>query len=95
MQNKNILKELLKTILERKNNYIKESYTCYLFDKGIDKILKKIGEETSEVIIAAKNNQKEELVYELADLVYHCLVLLAEKDISLIEIEQELQKRQK
>ena len=69
------------------------SYTTYLFDKGEDKILKKVGEECTEVIIAAKNNDNEELVYELADLAYHSLVLMVEKGISLDEIRAELASR--
>ena len=62
-----------------KRNPLPESYTNYLFSKGEDKILKKIGEECSEVIIASKNNDKEELVKEMVDILYHCFVLLVEK----------------
>lgn len=69
------------------------SYTTYLFDKGEDKILKKVGEECTEVIIAAKNNDNEELIYELADLAYHSLVLMVQKGISLDEIRAELAGR--
>ena len=63
--------------MERKNNPVEGSYTNYLFDKGIDKILKKVGEESAEVIIGAKNEDKAEIIYEVSDLVYHTLVLLA------------------
>ena len=69
--NSSVISRLFVTVKERKANPKAGSYTNYLFDKGIDKILKKVGEETSEVIIASKNNSKEELIYETADLVYH------------------------
>ncbi|MBL1227886.1 phosphoribosyl-ATP diphosphatase [Enterococcus sp. BWB1-3] len=85
---------LYNEILERKEQPKEGSYTNYLFDKGLDKILKKVGEESTEVIIAAKNNDQEELIYETADLVYHMLVLLAEKGVSLDEIKAELEERQ-
>lgn len=88
-----MLESLYNEILERKAQPKEGSYTNYLFDKGLDKILKKVGEEATEVVIAAKNDQ-EELVSETADLVYHMLVLLAEKDIPLSEVEKELEKRQ-
>ncbi len=93
MKTENILKELYKTIKERKENTKEGSYTNYLFDKGIDKILKKVGEETSEVIIAAKNPEKNELVYEISDLAYHVLVLMVQKNISIEDIEKELSGR--
>ncbi len=70
-----------------------ESYTNYLFSKGEDKILKKIGEECTEVIIASKNNDNEELVKEVVDVLYHCFVLLAEKNISLEDIMEEVTER--
>lgn len=88
-----MLESLYNEILERKAQPKEGSYTNYLFDKGLDKILKKVGEEATEVVIAAKNDQ-EELVSETADLVYHMLVLLAEKNIPLSEVEKELEKRQ-
>ena len=69
------------------------SYTTYLFDKGIDKILKKVGEECTEVIIAAKSDDKKETVYEIADLCYHTLVLMAEMGISIEDIHKELASR--
>lgn len=75
----NVFKLLYETIEERKENPLPGSYTNYLFSKGEDKILKKIGEECTEVIIASKNNDKEELVKEMVDVLYHCFVLLAEK----------------
>lgn len=74
-----VLKLLFETIEDRKENPVPESYTNYLFSKGEDKILKKIGEECSEAIIASKNNDKKELVKEMVDVFYHCFVLLAEK----------------
>ncbi|PFJ18851.1 phosphoribosyl-ATP diphosphatase [Bacillus cereus] len=88
-----IFKVLFETIEERKERPLPESYTNYLFSKGEDKILKKIGEECAEVIIASKNNDKEELVKEMVDVFYHCFVLLAEKNISLEEVMQEMKKR--
>ncbi|MFX3625247.1 MAG: phosphoribosyl-ATP diphosphatase [Ectobacillus sp.] len=89
----NIVKELYEDIVSRKENPIAESYTNYLFTKGEDKILKKIGEESTEVVIAAKGSDKTELVNELVDLAYHCLVLMAEKGVSLEEIEEEMKRR--
>lgn len=84
---------LYETIQKRKMSPLTESYTNYLFSKGEDKILKKIGEECTEVVIAAKNDKKEELVKEMVDLTYHCLVLLAEKGIALEEICNEIKER--
>lgn len=77
----------------RKTQRPEGSYTTYLFDKGEDKILKKVGEECTEVIIAAKNQDDQELVYEMADLCYHALVLLVEKGISLDAVRKELSCR--
>ena len=90
-----VISQLFDTVKIRKANPKEGSYTNYLFDKGIDKILKKVGEETSEVIIAAKNSSKEELIYETADLVYHMTVLLVNQGIDPIEISNELKKRVK
>jgi len=90
-----VISRLFETVKERKANPKEGSYTQYLFNKGIDKILKKVGEETSEVIIAAKNNSKEELIYETADLVYHMTVLLVNQGIDIKEITEELKKRAK
>ena len=77
----------------RKNDMPKDSYTTYLFEKGKEKILKKVGEECTEVVIGAMNNDREETVYEIADLGYHLLVLMAEMGISLNEIRDELGSR--
>lgn len=90
-----ILNQLYKTIEDRRINPLKGSYTNYLFDKGIDKILKKVGEENAETIIAAKNNSKEELTYEASDLIYHLLVLFVNQGVSLEDIYEELEKRHK
>ncbi len=88
-----ILSQLYDRILERKELMPEGAYTTYLFTKGVDKILKKVGEEASEVIIAAKNRDPEELVAETADLVYHMMVLLAEQGVSLGDVAAELNKR--
>jgi phosphoribosyl-ATP pyrophosphohydrolase/phosphoribosyl-AMP cyclohydrolase len=88
-----IFDELYNVIKDRKENPKEGSYTNYLFDKGIDKILKKVGEENAEVIIAAKNSSKDEVKYEAADLLYHLMVLLVEMDMSMDDICDELQKR--
>lgn len=88
-----IIQRVYDTIMDRKNNPKEGSYTNYLFDKGIDKILKKVGEENAEVIIAAKNNSREEVVYETCDLIYHTLVLLINQNISLGELKAELDSR--
>lgn len=93
MEYDNIVEELYKVIIERKENPIEGSYTSYLFEKGLDKILKKVGEETSEVIIASKNSSKEELVLEICDLIYHMLVLMVSEDIKIDDITSELEKR--
>jgi phosphoribosyl-AMP cyclohydrolase / phosphoribosyl-ATP pyrophosphohydrolase len=91
--NKHVTDELDAIIRTRKQNPKEGSYTSYLFDKGLDKILKKVGEETAEVIIAAKNRSTSELVYEISDLVYHTLVLMAESGVSPDDIRRELDKR--
>ncbi|MGN1421208.1 MAG: phosphoribosyl-ATP diphosphatase [Eubacterium sp.] len=87
------IKNEYQTILERKAENKDGSYTCYLFEKGIDKILKKVGEECSEVIIAAKNNDNEETVYEITDLIYHILVLMANQGITPEDVEAALAKK--
>jgi phosphoribosyl-ATP pyrophosphohydrolase/phosphoribosyl-AMP cyclohydrolase len=92
--NKNTIGDLYKVVLDRKLNPIEGSYTAYLFDEGVDKILKKVGEESAEVIIAAKNNKKE-LIYESSDLVYHLLVLLVNEGVPLGSLYEELSKRMK
>lgn len=90
-----VLFDLYKVINDRKANPKEGSYTCYLFDKGQDKILKKVGEEATETVIASKNNAKEEILYEMADLWYHCLVLLAHHGITPSELLAELAGRRK
>ncbi|MBR6743523.1 MAG: bifunctional phosphoribosyl-AMP cyclohydrolase/phosphoribosyl-ATP diphosphatase HisIE [Clostridia bacterium] len=85
--------ELMKLIEGRKLNKKEGSYTTYLFEKGRDKILKKVGEESTEVIIAAKSDDKKETVYEIADLAYHVMVLMIEMGISLEDIHKELASR--
>lgn len=88
------LDELYALIKDRQNNPVEGSYTAYLFDKGLDKILKKVGEESTEVIVAAKNNSAEELQYETADLLYHLMVLLVEQNLPFNQIKLELAKRE-
>jgi len=90
-----VLNELYHVINDRKINPKEGSYTNYLFEKGQDKILKKVGEEAAETIIASKNNDKNELISEMSDLWYHCLVLLANHDVTPSELLAELQKRRK
>ncbi len=87
------IKNEYQVILERKAEKAEGSYTAYLFEQGIDKILKKVGEECSETIIAAKNNNKEETVFEITDLLYHILVMMAEQGITPEDIDEELEKR--
>ena len=77
----------------RKTDKKEGSYTTYLFEKGLDKILKKVGEECTEVIIAAKDNDKAETIYEIADLAYHVMVLMIEQGITLEDIHKELSSR--
>ncbi len=84
---------LMKLIEGRKTDKKEGSYTTYLFEKGLDKILKKVGEECTEVIIGAKSNDKKETVYEIADLAYHVMVLMIEMGISLEDIHKELASR--
>lgn len=88
-----IIYELYHVINDRKHNPKEGSYTNYLFAKGQDKILKKVGEEAAETIIASKNQDKAEILYEMADLWYHCLVLLANHNIAPSELLAELKKR--
>lgn len=86
--------EGLMTLIEgRKTDKKEGSYTTYLFEKGIDKILKKVGEESTEVIIGAKSNDKKETIYEIADLAYHVMVLMIEMGISIEDIHRELASR--
>jgi len=89
----NVIDKIYEVILDRKRNLREGSYVSSLFKKGRDKILKKIGEEASEVVIGSKNDKKEEIIYEIADLWFHTLVLLGYHDISPEDIYKELQKR--
>ena len=88
-----ILQDLYQVVLGRKSDPQEGSYTCYLFDKGLDKILKKVGEECSETIIAAKNGVEEDTVNECSDLLYHLMVLLAAQNIPLDAVLAELDRR--
>lgn len=88
------LESLYQMVAARKANPKEGSYTDYLFTKGLDKILKKIGEETTEVIVAAKNEGTAELQYETADLLYHLMVLLVERGLTYDDIKEELGKRE-
>lgn len=87
------IKNDYQTILARREAKEEGSYTCYLFEKGIDKILKKVGEESTEMVIAAKNGVKEETVGEICDLIYHTLVMMAQQEITPEDVEKELAKR--
>ena len=87
------LQGLYEVIKGRQEKPQEGSYTCYLFEKGLDKILKKCGEECSEMIIAAKNMDNDELKNEISDLVYHVLVLMAQQNLSLEEVEEVLEQR--
>lgn len=87
------LQSLINLIKGRKEEKKEGSYTTYLFEKGIDKILKKVGEESTEVIIAAKADDKKETIYEISDLAYHIMVLMIEMGISLEDIHNELKSR--
>ncbi|WP_282172905.1 bifunctional phosphoribosyl-AMP cyclohydrolase/phosphoribosyl-ATP diphosphatase HisIE [Cytobacillus firmus] len=88
-----ILNTLEKVIEEREKTRPEGAYTTYLFEKGVDKILKKVGEESAEVIIAAKNRDKDELKWEAADLIYHLMVLLREQELPFSEVLKVLNKR--
>lgn len=93
LQDFRILKNLEKIIAQREREMPEGSYTTYLFKEGVDKILKKVGEEAAEVIIAAKNRSHEELKWEAADLIYHLLVLLQEQKLPLKEVLRVLEER--
>ncbi len=80
-------------VIDRKNNPEDGSYTNYLFDKGEDKILKKVGEEAAEVVIAGKNRDKDEISYEVADLIYHMTVMLVDNDMTWDDIYKEMERR--
>ena len=87
--------ELDRVVKDRKEHPTEGSYTCYLFSKGVDKIAKKTGEEAVEVVIAAKNDDREEFIGECADLLYHLQVLLEQKGVALSEVCTELKRRHK
>ena len=91
--NDSVLEALYATVVNRKENPQEGSYTCYLFDKGRDKILKKVGEEATEIVIASKNPDAEELKYEICDFLYHMMVLMAECDVTWKDITDELAQR--
>ena len=92
-EQQHILDALYQVILDRKANPEENSYTASLMQKGIDKILKKLGEEATEVIIAGKGGVREEIIYEVADLFFHTLVLLGHQDIPLDDVNAELRRR--
>ena len=88
-----VFEDVLNVIKDRKIHPKEGSYTNYLFDKGIDKILKKLGEEATEIVIAAKNPNSNEVKYEISDFLYHMMVLMVEKDVTWEEITKELANR--
>jgi len=90
-----ILQRIYDTVVDRSKNPVEGAYTNYLLEKGIDKILKKVGEESAEVIIASKNNAPDEVIYETADLMYHLSVMLFDRGVTWQEIFEELKKREK
>ncbi|OUN06504.1 phosphoribosyl-ATP diphosphatase [Flavonifractor sp. An92] len=87
------LAKLYAVVQDRKANPREGSYTCYLFDKGLDKILKKVGEECSETIIAAKNGVQADTVGEISDLIYHLTVMMVQENIPLEAVMEELDRR--
>ena len=87
------IRELYEIIESRRNSDESTSYTKQLLDRGLDRIIQKVGEESVEVVIAAKNDENDEFIGEVADLVYHLLVLLVTKDIKITDIERRLQER--
>lgn len=91
--NDQVLKDLYQVVLDRKISPMEGSYTCYLFEKGLDKILKKVGEECAETIIAAKNDVPTDTIGEISDLIYHLMVMMAEKEIPLEAVLAELETR--
>lgn len=86
-------KEMYDVVVNRRANPQEGSYTCYLFDKGLDKILKKCGEECTEMVIAAKNNDKDELSNEINDLLYHMVVLMVQCGVSIDDVEKIMVER--
>lgn len=87
------IRGLYEVVIDRKHNPQEGSYTCYLFSQGIDKILKKVGEECAETIIAAKNGSPEELKNETCDLLYHLMVMLAQQGVGIDEVLEILEQR--
>ena len=87
------LRELYEVILDRKANPQEGSYTNYLLDKGTEKIAKKVGEEAVETAIAAAKEDRQEIIGEIADVIYHILVLMADQDITLEDVQKELESR--
>src|SRR6266540_638385 len=92
-EHNNILQEVYRVILDRKHNPSDASYTSSLLQKGLDKVLKKIGEEATEVINAGKGGERQEIIYETADLLFHTLVLLGYHDIDPEDVYDELRRR--
>ncbi|MGN0678516.1 MAG: phosphoribosyl-ATP diphosphatase [Oscillospiraceae bacterium] len=88
-------KEMYDVIVNRRDNPQEGSYTCYLFEKGIDKILKKCGEETMEMAIAAKNKDNDELAEEINDVLYHMAVLMVERGLSVEKVDEIMRERSK
>lgn len=86
-------KDMYDVVVDRRANPQEGSYTCYLFDKGIDKILKKCGEECTEMVIAAKNNDKDELSNEINDLLYHMIVMMVDRGVTVEDIEKIMDER--
>lgn len=87
------MKKLYQVVENRKSEPQEGSYTCYLFEKGLDKILKKVGEECSETIIAAKNGDQADTVGEISDLLYHLTVMMVQQGIPLRAVQEELDRR--
>ncbi|MDE7194483.1 MAG: phosphoribosyl-ATP diphosphatase [Oscillospiraceae bacterium] len=88
-------KDMYDVVMSRRAEPQEGSYTCYLFEKGLDKILKKCGEECTEMVIAAKNSDNEELVNEINDLLYHTIVLMAERGVTVEDVEKVMVERSK
>ena len=88
-------KDMYDVVMSRRAEPQEGSYTCYLFEKGLDKILKKCGEECTEMVIAAKNRDNEELVNEINDLLYHTIVLMAERGVTVEDVEKVMVERSK
>ena len=93
MNDREVLAALYATVENRRDNPKEGSYTNYLFDKGLDKILKKVGEEATEIVIAAKNPESEETKYEISDFLYHMMVLMVEKGVTWEDVTSELAQR--